>query len=142
MKGDRMLENKIEYKSKIQMTDKEIYERINESPKYRSGYNKLHPYEKEVILALVNRSVELCLPSAISDPLLILAIALRSDPAWDGGVAEKIFQIIEDKQRYNMRNHEISGSIAREILEFEEVESFKKKNEQYVNYDPDYYDEY
>jgi len=142
-----MLENKIEYKSKIQMTDKEIYERINESPKYRSGYNKLHPYEKEVILALVNRSVELCLPSAISDPLLSLAISLISDPGFDGGFAERIFQIIENQLRHNQQHHKIEyqpiiGSIAREILEFEEVEAFKEKNAQYVNYDPDYYDEY
>ena len=25
---------------------------------------------------------------------------------------------------------------------FEEVEAFKEKNAQYINYDPDYYDEY
>ena len=137
-----MLENKVEFKSRIKMTDKEIYKRIGDPPEYRSGYDKLHPYKKEVILALVNRSVELCLPSAISDPLFILGIALIYDPGFDGGVAENIFQIIEDQQRCNVKNHEISGSIAREILEFEEVEAFKKKNAQYVNYDPDYYDEY
>lgn len=142
-----MLENKVEFKSKIKMTDKEIYKRIGESPKYRSGYDELHPYRKEVILTLVNRSVELRLPSAISDSLLSLAIALISDDGFDGGLAENIFQIIEDRQRHNQQYHniqyqQISGSIACEILEFEEVEAFKEKNAQYINYDPDYYDEY
>ena len=66
---------------------------------------------------------------------------------FDGGFAERIFQIIEDQLRHNQQYHKIEyqqiiGSIAREILEFEEVEAFKKKNAQYVNYDPDYYDEY
>ena len=147
MKGDRMLENKVEFKSRIKMTDKEIYKRIGEPPEYRSGYDKLHPHRKEVILTLVNRSVELRLPGAISDSFLILAIALISDPAFDCGLAENVFQKIEDRQRHNqqqlnIQNQQIRGSIAREILEFEEVEAFKKKNAQYINYDPDYYDEY
>lgn len=147
MKGDHMLENKVEFKSRIKMTDKEIYKRIGEPPEYRSGYDKLHPHRKEVILTLVNRSVELRLPGAISDSFLILAIALISDPAFDCGLAENVFQKIEDRQRHNqqqlnIQNQQIRGSIAREILEFEEVEAFKEKNAQYINYDPDYYDEY
>jgi hypothetical protein len=147
MKGDRMLENKVEFNSKTKMTKKEIYKRIGEPPEYRSGYDKIHPCRKEVIFTLVNRSVELRLPGAISDSLLSLAIALISDPGFDCGLGERIFQIIEDKLRYNQQHHEIEnqpiiGSIAREILEFEEVEAFKEKNAQYINYDPDYYDEY
>jgi hypothetical protein len=147
MKGDRMLENKVEFDSKTKMTNKEIYKRIGKPPEYRSGYDKLHPYRKEVIFTLVNRSVELRLPGAISDSLLSLAIALISDPAFDCGLAENVFQKIEDRQRHNqqqlnIQNQQIRGSIAREILEFEEVEAFKEKNAQYINYDPDYYDEY
>ena len=142
-----MLENKVEFNSKTKMTKKEIYKRIDEPPEYRSGYDKIHPHRKEVILTLVNRSVELRLPGAISDSFLILAIALISDPAFDCGLAENVFQKIEDRQRHNqqqlnIRNQQIRGSIAREILEFEEVEAFKEKNAQYINYDPDYYDEY
>ena len=142
-----MLENKVEFNSKTKMTKKEIYKRIGEPPEYRSGYDKLHPYRKEVIFPLVNRSVELRLPSAISDSLLSLAIALISDDGFDGGLAENVFQKIEDRQRHNQQHHEVEyqqirGSIAREILEFEEVEAFKEKNAQYINYDPDYYDEY
>ena len=136
-----MLENKVEFKSRIKMTDKEIYKRINEPPEYRSRYHKLHPHLKEMVLGFVNRTVELGLPKNISDPLLILAIALKSDPGWDGGVAERVFEIVQDHQQHNLIDHELNNSIAREILEFEEVEAFKEKNAQYVNYDPDYYDE-
>ena len=136
-----MLKNKIEFKSRVKMTDTEIYKRINNPPEYRSRYHKLHPHQKEMGLGFVNRAVELGLPKNISDPHLILHIALKSDPGWDGGVPDRVFEIIEDHHQHNLIDHELDNSIAREILEFEKVEAFKEKNAQYVNYDPNYYDE-